>query len=75
MKKRFIAGARCPSCNELDKLMVYKENGDDYRECISCGFKDKMLFKQVHREPVTRVNQTEQDKKAMVQTLKFPPEE
>lgn len=74
MKKRFIAGAKCPSCSEVDKLMMYKDAGEDYRECISCGFKDKMHFKPVHREPITRVNHSQELKEKQVQTLKFPPE-
>lgn len=35
--KRFIAGVSCPSCNELDSLILYSE--DQSIECISCGFK------------------------------------
>lgn len=73
MKKRFIAGATCPNCGELDKLVMYKENGEDYRECVSCNFKDKMRFTPVHREPMTRVNQSEKLKQEAVQVLKFEP--
>ncbi|HAZ78350.1 MAG TPA: hypothetical protein DCX08_00315, partial [Porticoccaceae bacterium] len=41
-KKRFIAGVTCPKCAEMDKMQVYAEAGVDYRECVSCGFKDEM---------------------------------
>lgn len=61
-KRRFVAGAVCPRCSELDKLVVYSEDGKDYRECIACGFKDEMRFKIKNRELETRVNQTEADK-------------
>ncbi|HEX7763951.1 MAG TPA: YheV family putative metal-binding protein, partial [Cellvibrio sp.] len=30
-KRRFVAGAVCPRCSELDKLVVYSEDGKDYR--------------------------------------------
>ena len=37
---RFIAGAVCPKCNEVDRIVV-KEQGDGaYRFCVSCGFTD-----------------------------------
>lgn len=37
--KRFIAGAVCPKCSELDKTLMYRnDDGDEVRECIACGF-------------------------------------
>ncbi len=59
-KKRFIAGAVCPRCKELDKLMVYKVDGQDIRECVACDFKDEMHFKPSIREIDTRVNLSEE---------------
>jgi uncharacterized metal-binding protein (TIGR02443 family) len=38
-KKRFIAGVICPKCSAMDKLQAYSEEGADFRECVSCGFK------------------------------------
>lgn len=71
--KRFIAGAVCPRCAKLDKIVMYREDGNDIRECISCDYTDKMQFKTVQREIETRVNVTEEEKKAAsaVQVLKF----
>jgi uncharacterized metal-binding protein (TIGR02443 family) len=63
-KRRFVAGAVCPRCSEMDKLVVYSEEGKDYRECVACGYKDEMRFKPVTRELDTRVNLTEEDKNA-----------
>lgn len=41
--KRFIAGAVCPKCAEMDKLVMYKnEEGRDVRECVACGYIDVM---------------------------------
>ncbi|MGH1439875.1 MAG: YheV family putative zinc ribbon protein [Cellvibrionaceae bacterium] len=73
MKKRFIAGAVCPRCSAMDKLMMYKEEGKDFRECVSCGFKDEMRFKQQARELETRVNIPEQVKKSETQVLTLDP--
>lgn len=54
-KRRFLAGAVCPRCSALDKLVVYSEEGVNYRECVACGFKDEMRFPQAPRELDTRV--------------------
>lgn len=40
--KRFIAGAVCPRCAEMDKIMMYTTDEDQQvRECVACGFTDK----------------------------------
>ena len=72
-KRRFMAGAVCPRCSEIDKLVVYNEAGKDFRECVSCGFKDEMNFKPAKRELETRVNQTEDDKNSGVQIINILP--
>ena len=61
-KKRFIAGAICPKCSALDRIVMYRQNDKDYRECVACGFNDEMCFQPKNRELETRVNVTEQDK-------------
>ena len=38
-KKRFIAGAVCPTCKAMDKLMTYEFENNSYLECVSCGYK------------------------------------
>jgi uncharacterized protein len=58
-KKRFVAGAVCPRCAAMDKLVVYHEEEKDFRECVNCGFKEEMLFKSQPRELDTRVNKTD----------------
>ncbi len=72
-KRRFIAGAVCPRCAEMDKIVMYSQEGKDFRECVSCGFKEEMRFQKQVRELETRVNQTEEMKKSDVQVLQFPP--
>ena len=56
-KKRFIAGVVCPQCSEMDKIQVYSQAGIDYRECVSCGFKDQIRIASAPHELKTRVNQ------------------
>ena len=60
-KKRFIAGVVCPKCSVMDKLQAFSEEGVDFRECVSCGFKDEMRMASSPREIETRVNTTDEE--------------
>lgn len=71
--KRFIAGAVCPRCSEMDRLVMYKEAGKEFRECVSCDYKDEMRFKPQARELDTRVNLSEEVKKIETQVLTLDP--
>ena len=55
--KRFIAGAVCPKCSEMDKLVMYRnESGKETRECVACGYIDVMKDEeQAPDELATRV--------------------
>ena len=56
--KRFIAGAVCPKCSAMDKLVMYRNEQDEQvRECVSCGYSDKINEHGHVEELVTRVNQ------------------
>lgn len=70
-QKRFIAGAVCPRCNEMDKIVVFSEDGKDYRACVNCDFKEQMFLQSPPRELETRVNRSEQEKRAEVQAVKL----
>lgn len=72
-KRRFIAGAVCPSCSAMDKVVLFTEDDRDFRECVACGFKDEMRFQPQVRELDTRVNQSEEIIQAETQVLQFPP--
>lgn len=52
-RKRFIAGAVCPECKEMDKMVVYIDS--DVRACIACGFSEERPVDNA-RELQTRVN-------------------
>jgi uncharacterized metal-binding protein (TIGR02443 family) len=62
INKRFIAGAVCPRCSEMDKLMMYLDaQQQQVRECVRCGYQDVMTDngprKIATEEITTRVNQ------------------
>ena len=37
-RRRFIAGAVCPRCARMDKIVVNLDT--DQRECVACGFSE-----------------------------------
>lgn len=39
-KKRFIAGATCPTCKATDTLMLYFENNVEKLACVKCDYKE-----------------------------------
>lgn len=71
--KRFIAGAVCPRCAQMDKLVMYKQDGKDFRECVSCDFKDEMRFTSNRQELQTRVNTSDDVKREQTQVLTLEP--
>lgn len=77
-KRRFIAGAVCPACSELDKIQMWDEDGVPHRECVACGYADTLDERgnSVPRELPTRVNVSALKPKAAdpkVQAVQFFP--
>lgn len=70
-RKRFIAGAKCPACQQMDRLFVFRRAGVQYRECAACSFQEEMRLEPVFRELETRVNQTDQDKRDQVSLVRL----
>ena len=69
--KRFIAGAVCPKCGEMDRLVMFRQDGKQFRECVNCGFSDEMRFNLPGRELETRVNRNESEREAEVSVVKI----
>ena len=58
LQRRFIAGAVCPRCNEMDKIVMFDDDhGQRVRECVRCGYMDALDERGNPTELVTRVNQ------------------
>ncbi|MFD2165409.1 YheV family putative zinc ribbon protein [Thalassotalea euphylliae] len=55
MKKRFIAGAVCPSCKAMDTMALTKEDGVEKVTCVSCG--EQMTQPEAHVEKDVRANE------------------
>ncbi|MBB1489630.1 YheV family putative zinc ribbon protein [Oceanospirillum sediminis] len=71
--KRFIAGAVCPRCGEMDKLKAWTEDDIQHRECVACDFTDAMslIADSAMDELATRVNQGQPDPKDEIQVVKL----
>ena len=56
-KRRFIAGAVCPRCGALDRLVIEEREGDNppSRRCVACGFVD-VLRTAPSRPPKNRLD-------------------
>ena len=54
--RRFIAGAVCPKCAVMDKLVVFKKEDNTFRECVSCGYRQEMEFAPKLNPLPTRVD-------------------
>ena len=54
--KRFIAGAVCPRCGELDRIVAHiSKSQQQIRECISCGFHERLTDLNNQPELETRI--------------------
>jgi len=43
LQKRFIAGAICPQCHLMDKIVVYTMNERPIAECVRCGYQQQTI--------------------------------
>ena len=72
--KRFIAGAVCPRCAEMDKIMMFTTDDDDQvRECVACGLTDAVSDtpEPTNPELETRVNKLDNEDDHTVKQVVF----
>ena len=69
--RRFVAGATCPQCQAMDKVVMFRKGGAQFQACVSCGYEDEMAFVRNFRELETRVNRTEDEKLDAVAVVRF----
>lgn len=71
-RRRFIAGAVCPACGEIDKLYIETDaEGGRVRACVRCDFSEPMRFDHVASELDTRVNRSHREREADVQPVRL----
>jgi uncharacterized metal-binding protein (TIGR02443 family) len=75
MKRRFIAGAVCPRCSEMDKIVMFtNDDGVQTKECVECGFTETIQDLQQQEELATRVTPVEEAVRSEeAQVLQFHP--
>lgn len=75
--KRFIAGAVCPRCSEMDKIKAWSVGDIQHRECVACGFHDSMdpnaqgAAAGLNEELPTRVNHMDDDPQNEISVVKI----
>ena len=47
IKKRFVAGAKCPKCGAKDSILLFKENGIETVECTECDYREQQTDEKV----------------------------
>jgi hypothetical protein len=47
VKKRFVAGAKCPKCKAVDTIVLFKEQGVETVECVECDYREQQTEEQV----------------------------
>lgn len=57
--KRFVAGAVCPQCKQVDKTALSKQGEQSIRECVACGHREVLDALGQQTEIPTRVNRTD----------------
>lgn len=73
-RRRFIAGAICPQCSELDKLQCWEEAGIPHRACVRCGYQEAMTVTSTAPVlPAGRLEQRAPATKDIGQPLIFMP--
>ena len=40
IKRRFIAGAKCPKCEALDAIVMLTSGENEWIECVDCGYEE-----------------------------------
>ena len=46
-RRRFIAGATCPSCKATDTIMLYFENNLEKLKCVECDYQETQIDDKV----------------------------
>nr|WP_086020060.1 YheV family putative zinc ribbon protein [Shewanella halifaxensis] len=50
VKKRFVAGAKCPKCQAKESIVLFKENGIETVECVECDYREQQTEKKVTKK-------------------------
>lgn len=51
IKKRFIAGAKCPACGAADRVMLMISADDEWIECVDCDHSERRPTEVITKDP------------------------
>lgn len=70
--RRFIAGAVCPQCRALDRLVISQINEQtQQRDCVSCGFSDQTSNETSAAIPWGKVEKAALPKETLAQNVRL----
>ena len=50
VKKRFVAGAKCPKCKAQESIVLFKDNGIETVECVECDYREQQTDEKVAKK-------------------------
>lgn len=50
IKKRFVAGAKCPKCGAKDSILLFMLNGVETIECMDCDYTEQQTDLEVTKK-------------------------
>ena len=54
IKRRFIAGAKCPKCEAMDRIVMLSTSDAEWIECIECSYSEnRPTYVEEPSEPET----------------------
>ncbi len=65
VKRRFIAGAKCPKCQTMDSVIMLTSGKDEWIECVDCHYSEQ---RPTHIEAI---EQTQPDEVGVVHFKTF----
>jgi hypothetical protein len=71
--RRFIAGAVCPECRALDRIVVEEVEAGRRRRCVSCGYIDTLARSSASEPPGRFTRRPEREVPATVVRMIDPP--
>ena len=51
IKKRFIAGAKCPACGAADRVVLITSPDDEWIECVECAHTERRPTTVISKDP------------------------
>jgi Predicted nucleic-acid-binding protein containing a Zn-ribbon domain len=76
LRKRFIAGAVCPRCSALDRIVVLEDPAGEVppkRACVACDFEEAMAPAGPEAPVLGKHDRPRAPEKTTAQPLKFFP--